>query len=143
MCRQLLHESEDCQQRARAGTAPGASPRGLAVRSWTRGRGRGRRSPPRPAASRGGRLFGLAEVANDRFERVDDFVPAGAALGKADFEVERFGRRPVGEDVVLGAPRPRLGGGGAQLLPCGGAALAGEFLDQGGHFLGRILPNYL
>ena len=76
------------------------------------------------------------------FERVDHLVAADAGSGETEFEVEQLGRRPVGEHEVLRPARLGLGGGGADLL-ARGAALAGDFLDQGGHFLGCLLPNYL
>src|SRR6185312_8547621 len=86
--------------------------------------------------------LGLAEVFQDRFERVDDLVARGAALVEAELEVERLGGRPEGEYIVLRAARFRLGGRFADLL-AGGAPLAGDLLDQGGHFLWCILPNHL
>src|SRR4029079_12770833 len=87
-------------------------------------------------------LLGLAQLADDGLERLDHFVPRGAALVEAELEVERLGRRPEGEDVVLRASWPRPGRRLAHLLPCD-AALTGDLLDEGGHFLGGILSNYL
>src|SRR5436309_9684305 len=88
------------------------------------------------------RLFLFAELANDGFERVDDFVPIDAGLGETQPEVELFGRRPVREHELFGTPGARPRRFLAQLLPRR-TALAGNFLDEGRHFLGCILPNHL
>src|SRR6187549_2138145 len=80
----------------------------------------------------------LAEVANDPLERVDDFVAAGAALGEAQFEIERLGRRAVGEHVVLRPARRGLAGRLAELLAGRRTALAGHLLDERGHFFGGV-----
>src|SRR5579884_4131518 len=95
----------------------------------------GRRGARGPAT----RLLVLAELAEDAFERVDDLVARDAALAEIQLQVERLGRRPVREDVMLRPPRLRLGGLLAELL-AGGAALAGDFFDEGGHFLRGLLP---
>src|SRR5713226_5675770 len=85
---------------------------------------------------------GLAQVAQDPLERVDDLLAGGAALVEAQLQVERLGRRPEREDIVLRAPRSGLRGRLAHLL-ARDTPLAGDLLDQGRHFLWRILPNYL
>ena len=68
------------------------------------------------------------------------FMPA--ALRKAQLEIERLRGRPIGEHVVLRTARLGLRHGLAQLL-ARGAALAGDFLDQSGHFLRCFLANHL
>src|SRR4051812_32893005 len=87
-------------------------------------------------------LLALAQVLDDRLERVDDLVARGPALVETQLQIEGLGRRAEGEDVVLRAAGLRLGRGVAQLL-AGGAALAGDLLDEGGHFLRGVLSNYL
>src|SRR5262249_36606424 len=91
-------------------------------------------------AASAARLF--SQVAQDRLERLDDLVAAGAALRDAELQVERLGRRPVGECVVLRPAHLRPRGLLADLL-ARGAALAGDFLDEGGHFRRGLLPNDL
>ena len=57
-------------------------------------------------------------------------------------QLERFRRRLVAEDVGFGRPGFGLGG----LFPdclARNAAVAGDFLDQGDHFLRVALSNYL
>jgi len=68
-----------------------------------------------------GWLLGLAELAQDLLERVDDFLARDAAARKTQLQVELLGGRPECEDVVLGTPRFRLRGGLAQLLARGAA----------------------
>src|SRR5581483_1051588 len=87
-------------------------------------------------------LLLFPQVPDDGFERVDDLVAADAALREVQLQVERFGRGPVGEHVVLRPAGLRLRGRLAELL-AGGAALAGDLLDEGGHFLRGFLPNHL
>jgi hypothetical protein len=84
----------------------------------------------------------LPQVAQDGFEGFDDFVLRRAPLTEAQFQVERLGRRPVGEDEMLRPARLRLGDGLAELL-ARRAALGGDLIDQGHHFIGVFLPNYL
>src|SRR5213075_2613465 len=80
---------------------------------------------PRSRYQRG--LLRAAKLLQDGFERVDDFIPRGAALGERQLQVEGLGRRPVGKDVVLGTTRLRLGGFLPELL-AGGASLARDLL---------------
>ena len=63
-------------------------------------------------------------------------------LVKLSFRLNALVGGLIREDVVLRAAGLRLGRRLAQLL-ARGAALAGDLLDQGGHFLRRLLPNYL
>src|SRR5262249_52736753 len=93
------------------------------------------------SAARAGSL--LPEVAEDGFERLDDLVARRARLGEGDLEVEGLGRRAVGEDVVLRAADLGFLRRVAELLAGGAGALDGDFFNQGGHFLGGILSNYL
>src|SRR5439155_18751715 len=87
-------------------------------------------------------LLALAELADDGLERVDDLVAIDAALREADLQIELLGRGPIGEYVLLWPSRLRLRRRLPQLL-ARGAPLAGDLFNQGGHFLGRLLPNYL
>src|SRR5438034_10410525 len=84
----------------------------------------------------------LAELFENRFERVDHLVARDAALGEAQFQVERFRRRPVGEDIGFRPPRFRLRRRRPKLL-ARSATLTGNFFDQRGHFVRGVLPNYL
>ena len=59
----------------------------------------------RRTAGSGG-YFLAAQVPEDGLERVDDLVARRAALVEAQLQVERLGRRPEGEDVVLRPARP-------------------------------------
>ena len=72
------------------------------------------------------------QLAEDRFQRLDDVVTRRPRFGEAQFEVERLGGRPVRENVVLRA---------AGLL-ARGAALTCDLLDKAVIFHG-ILANYL
>src|SRR5580704_4695676 len=84
----------------------------------------------------------LPQIAQDRFQGVDDLVPPDPAPREAQPQLEQLAGRAVREGVVPRPARLLLGGRFAYLLP-GGAALAGDLLDEGGHFFRRILPNYL
>src|SRR5437867_4983058 len=106
------------------------------------GRWRGFDSDGTGAPRAGPRLLALAQVAEDRLERVDDLVARCPALVEAESQVERLGRRPEREHVVLRAPGLRLRRRLAKLL-ARRAALAGDLFDEGSHFLGGLLPNYL
>src|SRR5262249_32099985 len=135
------HEDFGVEGLAGAGTpGPGHSVGDHALQAKGPATPSGIRCPRGPTT--GASLLALAEVAQDRLERVDDLFARRAALVEAELEVERLRRRPEGEHVVLGAPWLRLGGGLPQLPPCG-PALARNLLHERGHFLGRILPNHL
>src|SRR5438477_3832277 len=146
-----------------AGTVPKmAPPTGDAGRSGSFGAplgraGRPRRGTPGPRLREPGaqvrpaaegapdawcELFAPLQVAEDRLESVDDLFARRARLLEAELEVEELRWRAVGEHVVLRAPWLGMGRRLPQLLP-GGAALAGDPLDQRRHFLGRVLPNNL
>src|SRR5436190_19862380 len=88
--------------------APRSAPRSAAQSSAA--------SPGGRRGSNAGDLLVLAKVFDDCFERVDDFVLRRPALVEAEFEVEGFGRRAEGEDVVLRAAGLGLGRGVAELL---------------------------
>src|SRR5215831_9471027 len=103
-------------------------------------RPRKRRARPNHLESRapspdGSFLLGLAELAKDCFERADDVFARGPALSKREFQIECLVRRSIREDKRFRAARLRPRRGLTDLLPRR-AALAGDFLDQGGHFLG-------
>src|SRR5438445_12926285 len=87
-------------------------------------------------------LLALTEFADDRLERVDDLIAIDAALREADLQIELLGWGPIGEHVLLRPSRLRLRRRLPELL-ARRAALAGDLFNQGGHFLGRLLPNYL
>jgi hypothetical protein len=83
-----------------------------------------------------------AQFLDDVFERGDDLVAFDAGLREAKLQLECLAGRLVAEDEGLRAPRLLFGG----LFPDGFAgrtAVAGDFFDQGDHFLGVSLPNYL
>ena len=96
-----------------------------------------RRQPARPAGylflRRSFRMPSSASITSSR----DD-----AALGEAQFQIERFVGGRYANMKCFGRPAFGLGHSLADLLPRG-AALAGNLLDQRGHFLRRILPNHL
>src|SRR5215203_5461979 len=83
-----------------------------------------------------------AQLLEDRLERGDDFVLVDPRLAELQLQVEKLGRRLVAEDVRLWAARLGFRG----FFPdgfAGGAAVAGDLLHQGDHFLWVPLPNYL
>src|SRR5688500_5804 len=87
-------------------------------------------------------LFLASQILDDAFERGDDFLALDAGLGELQRQVEGLRRRLVAEDVRLRTAWLWFRGFLADRL-AGGDAVASEFLDQGDHFLGVALPNYL
>src|SRR5262245_4933855 len=96
----------------------------------------------RRASARNRPLLALLQIPDDAFERVDNLIIRRGAHVETELQFERLGLRAERERIVLRAPRLRLGRGVAELLPRR-AALTSDLLDERGHFLGRILPNYL
>src|SRR5579864_5425931 len=87
-------------------------------------------------------LLSLPQLPDNALERIDDLVLRGTGLVEADFQVERLRRRLVGKHELPWTPRLRLRDRVPQPL-ARRPALAGNPLDQRGHFLGGILPNDL
>src|SRR5689334_16529747 len=83
------------RRRARTRDSSAGCGSAAAYGSWV-DRGRRRAAGPQPGAAPGLRtaLPALAQLAEDRLERVDHFVAADAALGERELQVERLGRRP-------------------------------------------------
>ena len=79
---------------------------------------------------------------NDGLERLDDFVALDPGLGEPQLQLEGFGGGLVAEDERLRAAGFGFGGLFADVF-ARRAAFAGDFFDQGDHFLGVSLPNYL
>src|SRR5262245_8051347 len=119
------------------------------VEGWNLGFGIGalRAAPPTSSSqaptSAARSLFSCAEFLDDGLERLDDFFLVDARLGETELEPEGLGGRLVAERVVLRSAG--LGLGGLFFFADGfsSGAVAGDFLDQGDHFLGVSLPNYL
>src|SRR5438046_656895 len=73
-------------------------------------------------------LFLLAQVAQDAFKRLDDFVALHARFTETQLQIELLRRRPIGKHVMLGTTGLGFSRRFAELLP-GRAALARHFFD--------------